>query len=212
MKLAGTHAFPFPRATVWAALMDPAVLARTLPGCERLERTAEQRFTGTMSVAVGPVKGTFQGTLEMSELAPPERYHMRIDGQGPSGFVKGEGAIALEETPEGTLLRYDLDAQVGGRLAGVGQRLLDSSAKVVARQGLEGLGEQLRLRAAAPPAVETATSEPVSAAGPAGAAFAGRFAREVAAEMVPPGARRWLLVGAVVVAAALVLLLARSCG
>ena len=211
MKLAGTHAFPFPRPIVWAALMDPAVLARTLPGCERLDRTADNRFAGTMSVAVGPVKGTFQGTLEMSELVPPERYHMRIDGQGPSGFVKGEGAIALEETPAGTLLRYDLDAQVGGRLAGVGQRLLDSSAKVVARQGLEGLGEQLRQRAGAPVA-EAPAAATVSGARPAGAAFAGRFARDVAAEMVPPAARRWLLVAALGAAALVGLLLWRSCG
>ncbi|HEX2164495.1 MAG TPA: carbon monoxide dehydrogenase subunit G [Thermoanaerobaculia bacterium] len=148
MKLAGSHRLAHPRPVVWDALMDPAVLSRTLPGCERLETTGDGAFAGALTVAIGPVRGQFEGTLEMSDLQPPERYHMRLAGQGASGFLTGEGEVRLEEADGGaaTVVHYDLDAQVGGRIAGVGQRLLDSSAKVIARQGLEGLERQLAAR------------------------------------------------------------------
>ena len=282
MKLAGSHTFPFSRRAVWSALMDPGVLARTLPGCERLERVADDRFAGALQVAVGPVKGQFQGTLDLTELQPPERYRMRLEGQGSSGFVKGEGAVWLEEAAGGTDLHYDLDAEVGGRLAGVGQRLLESSARSVARQGLAGLEQQLRARheaslaaqaaraaeaaatAAAGDAVAAPGGEGVAPAGvaastgvaapggvsgggeavssgpeagdaaapltttpvsqeppvrqapapaaPSSAAFASRVARDVAADLVPPAARRWLLLGAVGLLAFAAILLARACG
>lgn len=148
MKLSGSHPLPYPRPIVWRALMDPEVLSRTLPGCERLEATGDGAFAGTLTVQVGPVRGQFDGTLEMTERVEPERYHMKLAGQGASGFLTGEGEVRLEEAEEGaaTVLHYDLEAQVGGRIAGVGQRLLDSSARVIARQGLEGLERQLAVR------------------------------------------------------------------
>lgn len=148
MKLSGSHPLPYPRPVVWRALMDPEVLSRTLPGCERLEATGDGAFAGTLTVQVGPVRGQFDGTLEMTELVEPERYHMKLAGQGASGILSGEGEVRLEEAEGGaaTVLHYDLEAQVGGRIAGVGQRLLDSSARVIARQGLEGLEKQLAVR------------------------------------------------------------------
>lgn len=148
MRLSGTHPLPYPRPVVWRALMDPQVLSRTLPGCERLEATGDGAFAGTLTVQVGPVRGQFDGTLEMTERVEPERYHMKLAGQGSSGFLTGEGEVRLEEADGGaaTVLHYDLEAQVGGRIAGVGQRLLDSSARVIARQGLEGLEKQLAVR------------------------------------------------------------------
>ena len=148
MKLSGSHSLPYPRPVVWRALMDPEVLSRTLPGCERLEATGDGAFAGTLTVQVGPVRGQFDGTLEMTERVEPERYHMKLAGQGASGFLTGEGEVRLEEAEGGaaTVLHYDLEAQVGGRIAGVGQRLLDSSARVIARQGLEGLERQLAVR------------------------------------------------------------------
>ncbi|HEX2253538.1 MAG TPA: SRPBCC domain-containing protein [Thermoanaerobaculia bacterium] len=153
MKLAGRRELPFPRQAVWAALMDPDVLSRTLPGCERLERTGEGSFAGTLAVAVGPVRGRFDGTLALTEVQPPEGYRMKLHGEGPSGFLSGEGTVRLEDsaTEGGTVVVYDLEAQVGGRIAGVGQRLLDSSAKVIARQGLDGLERQLAARHGAVP-------------------------------------------------------------
>lgn len=200
MKLAGSHPLPHPRERVWDALMDPEVLSRTLPGCERLERSGENAFAGALNVQVGPVKGAFQGTLELTDLRPPESYRMKLQGQGPQGFLTGEGEVRLEETPDGTLVHYDLDAQTGGRIAGVGQRLLESSAKVIARQGLEGLERQLAAR------------HPAGGPAPTQAEFAGRFARGLWQELVPPRARPWVVAAALALLALLALLVARTCG
>lgn len=165
MKIQGSYRFPYPRPLVWQALLDPEVLARTMPGCEQLERENETRFAGSMKVAVGPVKGTFKGTLELSALDPGNGYRMKLDGSGQAGYLSGEGTIALADDGDGTNLAYDLDAKIGGKIAGVGQRLLDASAKVITRQGLEGLEAQLAALAAA-----TATAAPPPAPAPASAA------------------------------------------
>src|SRR5690606_8024286 len=135
---------PFPRQVVWEALLDPAVLSRTLPGCEALTKVGEETFQGRLMVAIGPVRGVFAGTLALSELDPPNGYRMKLEGRGPSGFMQGEGRVTLREADGGTELGYDLEAVVGGKLAGVGQRVLDSSAKAVAGQGLAGLERVLR--------------------------------------------------------------------
>lgn len=200
MKLEGEHLFKVSRERLWEALLDPEILARTMPGCESLERTADNCFKGAMNVAIGPVKGKFQGTLELRDLDPPNGYQLAMKGQGPSGFLKGEGGVRLAEAEGGTLLTYDIDAQVGGRMAGVGQRLMDSSAKVVAQQGLEGLAAQVETA----PAVAGAPAEtaaPVPAA-PSQAQLAVRFAGGLWKEMVPAPLRRalaillWLALGA----------------
>lgn len=208
MKIQGEHTFEAPRALVWRALLDPEVLARTLPGCEKLERTGEQSFRGALTVQVGPVKGQFQGTLELSELVPLEGYRMRLQGSGPAGFMNGEGTLALRDAGEGTALAYDLDAQVGGKVAGVGQRLLESSAKVVTKQGLEGLGRELAALNLA-----EATGAPVEApAAPSQAALAAQLAVGVAQEIVPPAKRPWVLGGALAALAILAFVLVRACG
>jgi hypothetical protein len=143
MRICGEHHLAFPRDAVWAALMDSDVLSGTLPGCESLQRAEGDVFIGRMQVHVGPVQGRFQGRLALSDLAPPASYRLKLEGRGPSGFLSGEGTVHLTETEGGTVLAYDLDTQVGGKLAGLGQRLLESSAKAVAQQGLEGLTRQL---------------------------------------------------------------------
>ena len=145
MKIQGEHTFDAPRERVWRALLDPEVLTRTLPGCERLERTGENEYRGVLNVQIGPVKGQFQGTLQLADILPLEGYHMKLDGSGPSGFINGQGELRLADAPAGTTLRYDLDAQIGGRIAGLGQRLVESSAKSITRQGLEGLARELAL-------------------------------------------------------------------
>jgi carbon monoxide dehydrogenase subunit G len=208
MKIQGEHTFDAPRELVWKALLDPEILARVLPGTERLERVGDEEFRGVMNVQVGPVKGQFQGTLQLSDLVPGEGYHMKLDGNGPAGFMNGEGDIRLADAAAGTTLRYDLDAQVGGRVAGVGQRVVDSSARAVTKQGLEGLGRELQaLKAAA------AASAPVVApAPPTQAEFAARVAGEVARDLVPPERRPWLIGGALVVLLLLIFLFARACG
>jgi hypothetical protein len=216
LKLAGEHRFEAPRELVWRALLDPAILARTLPGCERLEQVEENDFRGVLNVQVGPVKGQFQGTLLLSDLKVLESYRMKLDGSGPAGFLRGEGTVALAEAGDGTLLSYDLEAQVGGRMAGVGQRLLDSSARSIARQGLEGLGRQLAaLQAAAPPAAGMPAASvppaPLPPPSPTQAAVAARVARDVAADLVPPSRRPWIIAVVVAVLGVLVFTLFRAC-
>ena len=208
MKLQGTHTFDAPRERVWRAILDPAVLARTLPGCQKLERVGENDFQGVLNVQVGPVKGQFQGTLVLTDVRPLEGYHMKLDGKGPAGFMNGEGDLRLADAGGSTVLTYDIDSQVGGRVAAVGQRLLESSSKSVARQGLEGLareisamGDSEAAAAPIPPPAQLSQTE-----------IAARVASDVARDLVPPERRPWLIGGALLAVALIGLLLARACG
>lgn len=150
MRLEGTYTFPAPRAAVWDALMDPAVLAGALPGGEALERVGENDYRAVMAVKVGPVQGKFEGKIVLADVVAPERYTMKVDGQGAPGFVAGEGTLELVEANGGTLLRYGGDLQVGGRIANVGQRLIESTAKSVTRQGLTALDQTIQARISPP--------------------------------------------------------------
>lgn len=167
-----------PRSIVWEAILDPEVLSRTLPGCEDMAPVGDHQFRGKLKMKVGPVQGVFEGGVELLDLDPPNGYNLKMDGKGAPGFVNGTGSLRLEDAEDGgTLLHYDIDARVGGRIAAVGQRLLDSSAKVLTRQGIQGLEAQLETRAAA----EAATEAPAASQ----AAFAGRFAAGLARELWP---------------------------
>ena len=207
MKIQGEHRLEFPRQTVWEAINDPATLSKTLPGCEKLEQVEENEFRGVLNVQVGPVKGLFQGSLELSQVIPPEGYHMRLQGRGPAGFMKGEGTLRLQESGGGTTLNYDMDAQVGGRIAGVGQRLVDSSARVITQQGLEGLERQLQARSGA-----SDGDEPAPVPAPTQQEFATGFAKGLFAELVPPERRPFLLGTGAAILLGLAILLFRSCG
>lgn len=223
MKIQGTHTFDAPRERVWRALLDPEVLARTLPGCEKLERVEENEFRGVLNVNIGPVKGQFQGTLQLSNIQPPESYHMRLDGKGPAGFMNGEGELRLSDSGSSTVLAYDLEAQVGGRVAGVGQRLLESSTKSITRQGLEGLareiagmGEPGQSKADDTPpisegAAPSAAPKPPPPRQPSQAELAARVASDVFRDLVPPQQRPWVIGGVVLALGAIVLLVVRSC-
>ena len=149
MKIQGEHRFSAPREEVWKALLDPDVLSRTMPGSKGLEQTGDNEFKGELTMKIGPVSGVFQGKVTLQNLDPLTGYTLKLDGRGAPGFVNGTGAIRLEDDPGGgTVLHYEVDAQVGGRIAGVGQRLLDSSAKVITRQALEALDVQIQARSA----------------------------------------------------------------
>jgi len=220
MKLQGRHTFEAPREAVWKALNDPEVLARTLPGCERLEEKEPHVYAGALNIQVGPVSGLFQGTVKLRDLEENRGYHLDLNGQGAPGFVQGKGSVVLEDGDGGgTVLVYDLDAQVGGRIAGVGQRLLDSSAKVVTRQALEGLEAQVAARGAGAPAGASADKGPVAeeagraatAPAPSQTAFAARFAKGLFEEMVPAPWRPVVIGGGVLVLLAVVFLLVRAC-
>src|SRR5262249_36486388 len=148
MKLAGDYLFDAPVREVWDALFDPAVLAAVMPGCEKLE-LVDGRYRGELNVKVGPVQGKFGGTVDLRDIDEPRSYTMLIDGRGAPGFVKANASVALEPEGAGTRIRYDADAQVGGKVASVGQRLLEASARAIVKQSLEGLDENIKIRAAA---------------------------------------------------------------
>ena len=198
MKVQGDYHFDAPREEVWQALLDPQVLAATMPGCEKLELTGENTYQGALDIKVGPVQGKFQGKVELSDLAPGEGYTMKVDGRGAPGFVNANAGIRLADDDGGTRLHYDGDAQVGGRIASVGQRLLESSAKSIIRQSLEGLDRTLRARSSTPaegatPGAAPADTPPPPRA-PSQAQIATRVARDVATDLVP----KPVLVGGIV--------------
>lgn len=177
VKLAGTHSFDAPKSEVWEALLDPDVLSRILPGCKQLDKTADNEFSGEISIRVGPVQGTFNGKVTLDDIDPPNGYRMEIAGQGRPGYVKGVGTLRLEGDGP-TTLHYDGDAQLSGRIASVGQRLVDSTARSLTRQGLQSLESIIAARlqpaqpetAAAPSNGTEAASESGAAAGAPGQA------------------------------------------
>jgi uncharacterized protein len=150
MIVTGEHLFPGPRDAVWALLHDPAVLRRAMPGCRELVRTGEFVYEGALRVGVGPVTAAeWALRVELTERVPPESYRMMIDGHGTLGFTRGSATVRLEEAPDGaTRMLYAADLQVGGRVAGVGQRLLDQVSRLLTRQGLDALARDLDARLA----------------------------------------------------------------
>lgn len=149
MKIEGQHVFAATPQLVWDAVTDPSVLAKVMPGCEEFRAIGENRFEGKMKIKVGPVQGEFLGTVQLSDLVPPRSYRLKLNGKGAPGFVEGDGTLQLVDDPSGgTRLEYSVDAKIGGRIATVGQRLLDSSSKVITRQALEGLEGQVDARIA----------------------------------------------------------------
>lgn len=206
MKIEGRHTFEAPRHLVWKTVLDPTVLAAVLPGCEDFQEVGTNEFTGTLKIKVGPVQGKFKGTVKLSDLQEPESYQMRIQGKGAPGFVDGKGQLRLEEDASSTVLHYEVDAKVGGRIASVGQRLLDSSSKVITRQALEGLDQQVRAQVAA----ETG-DEPPEVEAPSQAEFAAEFSKGMIDELVPRERRPMLIGIAAVALIGIVLLAMRGC-
>jgi carbon monoxide dehydrogenase subunit G len=151
MKIEGTHELRAPRGRVFQALTDPAVLQRCIPGCERLERTGEDAYAATLRTGVGAIKGVFQGNVRLEEVRPPEHYRLVVEGKGQPGFLKGAGALDLEEGDGGTLIRYAGDVQVGGTLASVGQRMIQGAAKMMAAQFFTALEAEAQAEDGDPP-------------------------------------------------------------
>jgi carbon monoxide dehydrogenase subunit G len=205
VKIQGRHTFRASRALVWEALLDPEVLARTLPGCDSLTADGANRFRGALNMKIGPVQGRFDGTVELSDMVAPERFEIAIKGRGAPGFLEGKGGVRLEDDGTDTAVVYDIDAHVGGRIAGVGQRLLDSTARAITNQALEGLSRQLEHRqatAALPASAEAGPPPPPPASGPV--QFTVGVARDVAVDLA--GDRPWpLIAGGVAVFVALAL-------
>ncbi len=200
IELAGEYDFSAPQELVWQMLLDPEVLAGTIPGCEKLEKVDENTFQGRLNIRVGPVQGVFQGKVESTDIHAPSSFHMIVNGSGPAGVVRGEGNITLEEIQTKTRMRYDGAVQVSGRIASVGQRVMDSSTKSIVRQSLQNLENQIQARLAPEPVAGTAEQAIAPAATPAVAApnqtaFMVNVARDVLEDFVPDPRQRKVLVG-----------------
>ena len=151
MKIEGTHEVQSKRERVFQALVDPEVLKRCIPGCERLEKTGENAYAATLRAGVGSIKGLFQGSVRLEDLRPPEHFRMIVEGKGQPGFMKGTGELDLEEKDGATLIKYAGDVQVGGTLASVGQRMIQGAAKMMATQFFTALEAEAQTQEGEPP-------------------------------------------------------------
>ena len=130
MTMQGEVTLPADRAAVWAALNDPEVLKACIPGCQELEKVSDTEFQATAKIAVGPVKATFKGSVKLTDLDPPNSYTISGEGQGGvAGWAKGGAKVSLEDAEGGTRLVYDVEANVGGKIAQLGGRLINGVAK-----------------------------------------------------------------------------------
>lgn len=135
MDMTGEERIPASRETVWQGLNDPDILKRCIPGCQSLEMKSPTELAAVVKVKIGPVSATFNGHVTLSNLSPPSSYRISGEGKGGmAGFAKGGADISLDEENDQTVLRYDVKAEVGGKLAQLGSRLIDSTAKKLAQQ------------------------------------------------------------------------------
>ena len=134
MKVENSHTFKAPPERVWEVLLDPAALQSCIPGCERLEPTGEDEYRAALRLGIAAIRGNYTGKVTISDRNPPQSYRLSVEGQGSGGFVRGTGLISLEPKGEETEVKIDGDAQVGGTIANVGQRLLGSAMKMMMGQ------------------------------------------------------------------------------
>jgi len=203
VKLEGEYIFDGPREDVWELVRDPDVLATALPGTQSLEQVGENEYEGVMNVRIGPVAGVFSGRIVVSDEVPPETCTLTVEGKGKPGFINGTGYVNLiDQGDSTTLMKYDGEMQVGGRLASVGQRLLDTTSKSMIRQGLETLNKALQARIA----VKTGGGE-VEYKSPSESEFAAAVAKDMAGEALSSSRTIWIAVAVVIVIVIVALLL-----
>jgi uncharacterized protein len=147
MILDGEFTFRAPRSNVWTLLQDPDVMVKAMPGAQRLVATGDGTYEGTIRIGVGPVTAA-QWTLSVAlhDRQEPASYAMKVESKGPLGFTRGSASVELLDEPAGTRMKYRADMQIGGKVAGIGQRLLDQVARMLTKQGLEALSREMELR------------------------------------------------------------------
>ena len=146
MELSGSHIFPAPQAAVWQVLTDPDTLRRCLPGCQAFDPLPDGGHAVTMTIGLAAIKGTYSGTVHMENARPPNSYTLRVGAKGSAGFVDGHGDFTLAPHGEGdaqTRLQFTGTAQVGGKIAGVGQRLIQAGAQMVAGQFFKAMEKEV---------------------------------------------------------------------
>jgi|TARA_B100001094_G_C17963589_1_gene686689 uncharacterized protein len=132
MKLKGSYQINLEKQKVWDALNDPEILKQAIPGCEEFIRNSDTEFTAKATNKIGPFNATFNGDIELKDLNPPSSYKISGSGNSPVGFASGEASVKLEDHDDGTKLAYEVEANVGGKIAQVGSRLIDMTAKKMA--------------------------------------------------------------------------------
>jgi len=164
MDMTGEYRVPAPRETVWQALNDVEVLRQSIPGCDEIEKTSDTSFTAKVTAKVGPVKAKFSGAVTLSDIDPPNGYTISGEGTGgAAGFAKGGAQVTLEDDGDGTLLKYTVNATVGGKLAQIGSRLIDSTSKKMANEFFGKFVEVVGDAEAAPALASEEATPPVEA-------------------------------------------------
>ena len=153
MKIEGTQKIDAPRDRIFAALVDPTILQRCIPGCEQMEKTGDNQYKARLTAGVGPVKGVFTATISLQEIVAPEHYKLVVEGKGQPGFVKGTGELNLKDADGTTEIQYAGDVNIGGLIASVGQRMIQATANMLAARFFKSLE------------VETTTGNPASSTG-----------------------------------------------
>jgi uncharacterized protein len=144
LKIEGTQKIEAPRERVFAALTDPAVLERCIPGCEQMEKSGENLYNAKLTAGVGPVKGVFTATVSLQELVPPEHYKLVVEGKGQPGFVNGTGELNLKDVGGPTEVQYTGEVNVGGLIASVGQRMIQGTANMLAGRFFKALESEVK--------------------------------------------------------------------
>jgi uncharacterized protein len=144
MKIQGSYNIPAAPEVVYRHLLDPEALARALPGCEKLTEYDACSYDAEICVGIAAVKGTYRGRVEILDQKPPERFRMRVDARGKSGFLKGEGEIVLSASGEETTVSYAGETQVGGMIAAVGQRMIQAASRQIVTQFFQAFAKQIQ--------------------------------------------------------------------
>jgi carbon monoxide dehydrogenase subunit G len=144
MKLEGTYKFNAAQETVWEVLTNPRHLEKAIPGCETLEELETGKYDATLKIGIAAVKGTYKGMAQVADPHAPDNYRLIVEGGGNPGFVKGEALIELSHQNQTTTVSYQGEGQVGGLIAGVGQRLISGIAKMMVGQFFKQIGKELK--------------------------------------------------------------------
>jgi carbon monoxide dehydrogenase subunit G len=187
MDMTGEYRIPAPRQRVWEALNDPAVLKAAIPGCEELVRKSDTELEARVTAKVGPVSAKFGGAVTLGDLNPPESYTISGQGSGgAAGFAKGGASVHLTEDGDGTILRYQAKADVGGKLAQIGSRLIQGTARKMADEFFGRFSEIVASKAAEEAAAATPAPPVVPEAAPAAPGPAPAATEAPASAPVPP--------------------------
>ena len=143
MKISGSYVVPAPPERAYSMLQDPEVLAKSMPGCDQLTRIGPDEYQMKLKMAIASIQGLFAGKVKIEDQNPPQSFKLSVEGTGKVGFMKGSGVLTLTPQGEGTQVAFEGEVQVGGMIAGVGQRLVETTAKFIIRKFFDKLAEQV---------------------------------------------------------------------